>query len=118
MDGVLFTLERAGFSPDQVDQAYHALESHIVGFTLWLASMPFKKEGDLERTANKYLKDFPAELYPYVLKHAHQHLAPRSSGRKTEFEFGLDLILDGLERLLDEQAARRGPAARRERVRA
>jgi AcrR family transcriptional regulator len=118
MEAVLSTLERAGFSPDQVDQAYHALESHIVGFTLWLASMPFKKEGDLERAASTYLKDLPAELYPHVLKHAHHHLAPRVSGRKTEFEFGLDLILDGLERLLHERGARRAPAVKRERVRA
>jgi len=99
MEAVLATLERAGFSPELTDQAYHALESHIVGFTLWLASMPFKKKGDLTRTASDFLKLIPVDRYPHVVKHAEQHMAPPSAARKSEFEFGLDLILDGLERL-------------------
>ena len=40
--------------------------------------------------------------YPYVIEHVEQHLAPASPSGQTEFEFGLELILDGLERLRDE----------------
>ena len=36
-----------------------------------------------------------------MVEHAEQHIAPSSPEAKTEFEFGLDLILDGLERLRD-----------------
>ena len=34
-----------------------------------------------------------------MIEHAEQHIAPASADGKGEFEFGLDLILDGLERL-------------------
>jgi AcrR family transcriptional regulator len=35
METLLGTLREAGFSPDLTHHAYHALESHIMGFTLW-----------------------------------------------------------------------------------
>ena len=36
-----------------------------------------------------------------MIEHAEQHIAPSSPDGTTEFEFGLELILDGLERLRD-----------------
>ena len=42
-----------------------------------------------------------ADQFPYVIEHAEQHIAPSSPDGATEFEFGLDLIVDGLERLRD-----------------
>ncbi len=51
--------------------------------------------------AEEFLQWIPADRYPYVVEHAHEHLAPSEDDGRTEFEFGLDLILDGLERLLD-----------------
>jgi hypothetical protein len=36
-----------------------------------------------------------------VFEHAEQHIAPSSPDGPTEFESGLELILDGLERLRD-----------------
>jgi AcrR family transcriptional regulator len=101
MEAVLRTLREAGFSPDLTHHAYHALDSHITGFTLWLVSMPFDTKEELDELAVGFLREIPADEYPYVIEHAHQHLAPASPGGRSEFEFGLDLILDGLERLRD-----------------
>jgi hypothetical protein len=36
---------------------------------------------------------------PYLAEHAGEHGRDRRPGERTEFEFGLDLLLDGLERL-------------------
>ena len=99
MEAVLRTLREAGFSPDMTHHAYHALDSHITGFTLWLVSMPFETKEELDDLAGRFLRQIPTDEYPYVVEHAHQHLEPASPDGKSEFEFGLDLILDGLERL-------------------
>jgi len=101
MEAVLRTLRQAGFSADMTHHAYHALDSHITGFTLWLVSMPFESKEELVDLAEGFLREIPADEYPYVVEHAHQHLEPASPDGKTEFEFGLDLILDGLEQLRD-----------------
>jgi AcrR family transcriptional regulator len=101
MEAVLRTFREAGFSADMTHHAYHAIDSHITGFTLWQVSMPFETKEELVDMAEGLLKEIPVDQYPYVIEHAEQHLAPSSPDGKTEFEFGLDLILDGLERLRD-----------------
>jgi AcrR family transcriptional regulator len=101
MEAVLRTFRDAGFSADMTHHAYHAIDSHITGFTLWQVSMPFETKEELVDMAEGLLKEIPVDQYPYVIEHAEQHLAPSSPDGKTEFEFGLDLILDGLERLRD-----------------
>ena len=101
MEALLRTLREAGFSADMTHHAYHALDSHITGFTLWQVNMPFETKAELVDLAEGFLREIPADEYPYVIEHAEQHLAPFSPDGATEFEFGLDLILDGLERLRD-----------------
>jgi AcrR family transcriptional regulator len=101
MESVLRTFREAGFSADLTHHAYHAIDSHITGFTLWQVSMPFQTHEELVDLAEDFLPQIPADEYPYVIEHAQQHLEPPSPDEKSEFEFGLDLILDGLERLRD-----------------
>ena len=100
-ESVLRTLRESGFSADLTHHAYHALESHITGFTLWVVSMPFETKEELVDLAEGFLREIPADEFPFMVEHAEQHIAPSSPDGKTEFEFGLDLILDGLERLRD-----------------
>jgi len=102
MEAVLRTLRTAGVSADLTHHAYHALDSHITGFTLWIVSMPFETHEELVDLASDFLPTISAEKYPYFVEHAKQHLLPPDPSEKSEFEFGLDLILDGLERLRDE----------------
>jgi AcrR family transcriptional regulator len=101
MEAILGTLRRAGFSADMTDHAYHALDSHIIGYTLWLSSMPFTTDTEMESLASGFLRTLPPD-FPYMIEHVEQHLkALRGEGDDIgEFEFGLDLILDGLERIL------------------
>jgi AcrR family transcriptional regulator len=98
---VLRTLREAGFSANLTHHAYHALESHIVGFALWRTSMPFETHAELVGLAERFLAQFPVDDYPYFVEHVREHLDPPAQDEPTEFEFGLDLILDGLERLRD-----------------
>ena len=99
MEAVLRTFREAGFSPNLTHHAYHAIDSHITGFTLWQVGMPFRTREELVDLADGFLRRIPADEFPYIVEHAEQHIAPADPSEKPEFEFGLDLILDGLERL-------------------
>ena len=56
MESVLRTLREAGFSADMTHHAYHALDSHITGFTLWQVSMPFETKEELVDLAEGFLQ--------------------------------------------------------------
>jgi AcrR family transcriptional regulator len=105
MDAVLGCLRGAGFTADHTDHAYHALDSHIMGFSLWLVgiSAGLGRLGSLD----EFLARLDVESLPHLGEHVEQHLAKRDADER-EFEFGLDLILDGLERQL-AGAGSRGP---------
>jgi AcrR family transcriptional regulator len=100
MEWLLARLRGAGFSERLTFHAYHTVDSHLWGFTLWEQghSMP---AGDLADLAASFLRQFPAEEYPYLHEHVQQHISGFGRGEKSAFEFVLDLILDGLERARD-----------------
>ena len=118
MNALLGCLREAGFSAEMTDLAYHALESHIAGFTLWAAQIEFEPD-ELPDLVAVFIRELPDGAFPYLIEHAQQHLKERSPENEGAFAFGLDLILDGLERI---RAARprspdRPAASRRGRVR-
>jgi AcrR family transcriptional regulator len=102
MDWLLGRLRRAGFSAELAYHAYHALDAHVLGFTMWQLghSAGLKQAlagGDLAALAADFIRTMGAE-YPHLAEHAEKHLeAPTGDGDR-EFAFGLDLILEGLER--------------------
>jgi len=59
---------------------------------------------DLPELGAAFLRELPVDEYPYLAEHVEQHLKEPSEEDKSEFEFGLDLMLDGLERLRDASA--------------
>jgi len=95
MDALLKRLREAGFAPELTHQAYHALDSHVVGSALWLARVPPKDE--LDALARDVLLQLPADRYPDLVLHIEQHLDGEVRGT-TFFEFGLDVLLDGIAR--------------------
>ena len=100
MDAILGCLREAGLSDVVTDHAYHALDSHISGFTLWQVQIQIDPE-KLPEMAATFLRERPAEEYLHLVEHVHQHLRERNPDDEGSFVFGLDLILDGLERIRD-----------------
>ena len=98
IDWLLGRLRQADFSAETTYHGYHALDSHILGFTLWELghSIGPAQPADVVATV---LGDFPADEYPYLAEHIEQHLADGGPHEQGEFEFGLELILDGLKRI-------------------
>ncbi len=114
MDSVLGRLREAGFSAWMTHLAYHALDSHIVGYALWQAGSAALPE-DLSDLAADFLRELPADEFPFLAEHVEQHLETRSGDDEDEFAFGLDLILGGLEkfRTAPPKGAQGRPRARR-----
>lgn len=113
MEALLRRLREAGFTVEMTHYAYHALDSHIVGSTLWEAGYTSLKIS--EERARDFLARLPADEFRYLLEHAEQHFAKPRPGSVREFDFGLDLILDGLERLRERATPRPVRRVRRPR---
>ncbi|BAZ05564.1 TetR/AcrR family transcriptional regulator [Calothrix sp. NIES-3974] len=101
IDATLGCLREAGFSFETVDHAWNAIDNHIYGFTLQELNFPFKP-GEYAQQAEKFISHIPPEKYPYMNRLAYYIIEGRYDGLH-DFEFGLDLILDGLERLREKQ---------------
>jgi AcrR family transcriptional regulator len=97
MDGFLGRLRAAGFSRNMTHHAYHALDSHIVGFVLWLLPV-LDMAVVIPDLADQVLKELQDGSLPAFIEHVQEHLEPIPDDIP-EFEFGLDLLLDGLDRL-------------------
>jgi len=98
-DAVIGTLRRAGFTVPMAGHAYSLLDSYIYGFAVQEAALPYDPESDPE-VPETFLERFHAEDYPYLAELTAEHVLQPGYGYDREFEFGLDLVLDGLERLL------------------
>ena len=98
MDGLLGALRNAGFSAEVTYHAYHVLDAHIIGFSLWQTahgSIP----PDIDDMAGFIDRMVPPATHPHLHQHAMQHLAEGPHQDIPAFEYGLDLLLEGLERL-------------------
>jgi AcrR family transcriptional regulator len=97
-DAVIGSLRQAGFSIEMAAHAYSVVDSYIYGFALQEASLPFDTAEETAEVAQMIFKQFPADEYPYLAELTLEHVLQPGYDYGNEFEFGLDLILDGLER--------------------
>jgi AcrR family transcriptional regulator len=105
-DAVLGILRGAGFSVELAAHAYSLLDSYIYGFSLQEASLPFGTAEEAAAVAEDILRQHPAEQLPHLTEIAVEHVLRPGYDYGNEFLWGLDLLLDGLERAHD--AARSG----------
>jgi len=97
LDATLGRLREGGFSITGALDAWNTLDSHLYGFTLQELNLPFEVKETQQASAD-VLTQLPADQYPHVAEVITEIM---QTGRAENFEFGLDLILDGLERILD-----------------
>ncbi len=99
-DSLIGLFQEAGFSVDLTHHAMHALGSRALGFTQEL----YSDSGELDADEMEMFLQQMAGEYPHITGMVSQitHDADTTLGwcdDQAEFEFALDLILDGLERL-------------------
>jgi hypothetical protein len=97
-DAVLGSLRKAGFSVDLTAHAYSILDGYIYGFTLTELTLPFNSEGVAE-VAGSIMEGFRPGEYPYLAEMALDRAMKPGYNYSDEFEYGLDLILDGIMRV-------------------
>jgi AcrR family transcriptional regulator len=98
-DSVLGCLLEAGFPIAVAASAFSALDAYIYGFGLQEMSLPFDDGQEAADVAAELLEHFPADDYPSLFKMITDHVLQPGYDYAAEFEIGLDLILDGFERL-------------------
>ena len=103
-DAVIGCLRDAGFSIELAAHAFSVLDSYIYGFALQERSLPFHTPQETAELAQDILAAFPADEYPHLTELTSEQILRPGYDYGNEFRFGLDLILDGLERTRDKAA--------------
>jgi AcrR family transcriptional regulator len=95
-DSVIRCLREDGFSIEMAIHAYSVLDSYIYGFALQEQTLPFDSHEETGEVAEIMLSQFPADEYPYLKETIDELINKAGWEYGDEFEFGLDLILEGL----------------------
>jgi AcrR family transcriptional regulator len=104
-DRVLGTLFTGGFSLELTAHAISALDSYIYGFALQEKTLPFTTEEETAAMAKTMLAQLATTEYPYLVEFTASHVLRPGYSYSNEFVFGLEIVLDGLERARDELAS-------------
>ncbi|MEV6196545.1 TetR/AcrR family transcriptional regulator [Streptomyces sp. NPDC051920] len=96
-DAVLGCLRQSGFSLTLTAHAVSLLDSYIYGFALQEKTLPFDTPQETAELADSIMSGFGDGQYPYLTEIATAHVMRPGYAYGDEFEFGLDLILDGLQ---------------------
>ena len=98
-EAVIGVLRQAGFSVELAAQAFSLIDSYIYGFGRQSLNLAASDGGDLP-AAEAFLRALPVEQFPYLAEMAATQATSSGYDEAADFAFGLDLILDGLQRVL------------------
>jgi len=104
-DAVLGCLRGAGFSIEMTVHAMSVQDAYIYGFALQQTDMSSETPEDFAAEARRQMAEYEDALddYPHLVEVVGGHVAKAGYDYEAEFRFGLDVILDGLERLPRER---------------
>jgi AcrR family transcriptional regulator len=104
-DAVMGCLRNAGFSFGMAIHAYSVQDAYIYGFALQERDLGFQTPDGAGEAAQRRAETIGAlEDYPYLVEIA-RTLPASGYDNAVEFAWGLDLVLDGLDRLRHAGAA-------------
>ncbi len=97
VDATIGCLHEAGFSYPMADHAWNAVDAYTYGFTLQKLNFPLDP-AQYAPAAQQFLHLIPVDQFPYLNGLSQEVIAGRHDGMH-HLELGLELILDGLERM-------------------
>ena len=97
-NAVIGALRAAGFSLEMVAHAYALMDSYVFGFALSEAALPINGPETVTEVADQMMHLFDPAQYPHLVEFTVEHVLKPGYDFGLEFEFGLDLVLDGLQR--------------------
>jgi AcrR family transcriptional regulator len=115
-DAVIGTLRRAGFSIELTAHAFALIDAYVYGFALSEDALPINGPDGVAEIADSMMAQyFSPDAYPHLVEFTMGHIVKPGYDFGLEFDFGLDLILDGLQKQLEasvlpdpRDASRRG----------
>jgi len=99
-DATLAALRAGGFSIVQTGHAYAVLDAFTYGFAVQEASLPFEGPDSAAAVAGPIMALMEGGQYPHLVEFAVEHAMRPGYDFGAEFEVGLELVLDGLARML------------------
>ena len=99
-DAVLGCLRRGGLTLEMTAHAYALLDSYVYGFALQEANLPATGGAEMADLAGGLIQPLPEGVLPHLTEFTTHHVLQPGYDFRTEFEFGLDLILDALEAMV------------------
>ncbi len=100
-DAVIGSLRAAGFDMAMAAHIYPLLDSYIYGFAMTQMNLPFENTAEVADVAQSMLQAFPVNDYPNLAAFITEHAMKPGYDHANEFEWGLDVILDGLNTVQD-----------------
>ena len=97
---MLGKLRAAGFSVELAAHAYSVLDSYVYGFAVTKLNLPFDSSAEVAEVAEDMLQPFPVNEYPNLVEFITEHALKPGYDYGDEFDYGLELVLDGLESAL------------------
>ena len=97
-DSVIGSLRQAGFTIELAAHAFSVIDSYVYGFAQQQQNLTYTTAEEAAVVAEDILRGLPAEDYPHLAEMIVEHALKPGYDYAEEFNFGLDLILDGLER--------------------
>ncbi len=107
-NAVIGSLRAGGFSLGAAAHAFSVLDCYIYGWAGQEVTLPFDTPDEVGGLAEASLAQLPGDEYPHIVEMITEHVLKPGYSYADEFEFGLDLILDALERLRDTPRAEAG----------
>ena len=103
-NAVLGCLRAAGFSIEMTVHAMSVQDAYIYGFALQQSDTSWETPEDFAAAAQQQMVDYAEALadYPHLVEIVGGHVAKAGYDYDSEFLFGLDVILDRLEQLLNQ----------------
>jgi len=98
-DAVLGSLRAGGMDIPMAAHAYSLLDGYIYGFALTQMTLPFETPEEVAEVAQGMRQSSDLDQYPHLVEMMGHALEPGYDYGE-EFEYGLDAILDALERAL------------------
>ena len=95
MEHLLAALADTDMTPAVAHLAFHAVNNHVIGYTLQEQAMAYVQPagGDSDAIARSFMEGLSADEFPHTIAHVQQHL---DGDTARSFDLVLDLILDGL----------------------
>ncbi|WP_430645051.1 TetR/AcrR family transcriptional regulator [Agromyces sp. GXS1127] len=97
-DAVLACWYRSGLPPELIAHGLAVVDAFVYGFALQEAALPFgEQHGDLTGAAEEIIVPLPSGEHPNLVRFTQEYVLKPGYDFGRSFDFGLDLILDGIE---------------------